>query len=92
MIDLRDSTVLVNNVKEYRAITKIAMKQGFKWASGDPLNRICCHFPTRLEFKRTYQTYYGAWIGCQPRDYPNCMVLIKGVRKLILIRQKGGGQ
>lgn len=44
MIDLRDSTVLVNNVKEYRAITKIAKKQGFRWASGDSLNRICCHF------------------------------------------------
>lgn len=44
MIDLRDSTVLVNNVKEYRVITKIAKKQGFRWASGDSLNRICCHF------------------------------------------------
>lgn len=36
MIDLRDSTVLVNNVKEYRAITKIAKKQGFRWVSGAP--------------------------------------------------------
>lgn len=56
MIDLRDSTVLVNNVKEYRVITKIAKKQGFRWASGDSLNRICCHFPTRLEFNRRYET------------------------------------
>lgn len=30
MIDLRDSTVLVINVKEYRVITKIAKKQGFR--------------------------------------------------------------
>lgn len=27
MIDLRDSTVLVNNVEEYIAVTKIAKKQ-----------------------------------------------------------------
>lgn len=33
MIDLRDSTVLVNNVKEYRAITKIAIEQGFTWGN-----------------------------------------------------------
>lgn len=33
MIDLRDSTVLVNNVKEYRAITKITIEQGFTWAT-----------------------------------------------------------
>lgn len=91
MIDLRDSTVLVNNVEEYIAVTKIAMKQGFKWASGNSLNRVLCDFPTRLEFQKTYQTYYESWPGRQPRDYPNCMVLIKGVRKLILIRQKGGG-
>jgi hypothetical protein len=89
MIDLRDCTVKINNEKEYRAITKMAIKQGFEWASGSSLNNIMCEFPTRLEFKRNHCTYYGAWIGCQPRDYPNCMVLIKGVRKLILIRQKG---
>ena len=37
MIDLRDSTVLVNNVEEYIAVAKIAKKQGFRWASGPPL-------------------------------------------------------
>ena len=29
MIDLRDSTVLVNNIEEYIAVTQIAKKQGF---------------------------------------------------------------
>jgi len=89
MIDLRDSTVLVNNVKEYRVITKIAKKQGFRWASGDSLNRICCHFPTRLEFNRRYETYWNSRRGRCARDYPNCMALFKGVRRLIEIR--GGG-
>lgn len=28
MVDLRDSTVLVNNVEEYIAVAKIAKKQG----------------------------------------------------------------
>ena len=54
MIDLRDSTVLVNNVEEYIAVAKIAKKQGFRWASGAPLNRVFCEFPTRLEFNRKY--------------------------------------
>lgn len=92
MIDLRDCTVKVNNEKEYEVIIKIAMKQGFHWATGDSLSQRFGSTPTRLEFTKDYRTYYGAWPGCQPRDYPNCMVLIKGVRKLILIRQKGGGQ
>lgn len=86
MIDLRDSTVLVNNVKEYRVITKIAKKQGFRWASGDSLNRICCHFPTRLEFNRRYETYWNSRRGRCARDYPKCMALVGGVRSLIMIR------
>jgi hypothetical protein len=45
MVDLRDSTVLVNNVEEYIAVAKIAKKQGFRWASGAPLNRVLCEFP-----------------------------------------------
>lgn len=52
MVDLRDSTVLVNNVEEYIAVAKIAKKQGFRWVSGAPLNRVLCEFPTRLEFSR----------------------------------------
>lgn len=52
MIDLRDSTVLVNNVEEYIAVTKIAKKQGFRWASWAPLSIVLCEFPTRLEFNR----------------------------------------
>ena len=69
MIDLRDSTVLVNNVEEYIAVTKIAKKQGFRWVSGAPLNRVLCEFPTRLEFSK-------------------CMELIKGVRRLIMVRKE----
>ena len=87
MIDLRDSTVLVNNVKEYKAITKIAIEQGFTWATGDSLNRICCHFPTRLEFNRGYETYWSSRRGRCARDYPKCMVLVEGVRRLIMIRK-----
>ena len=78
MIDLRDSTVLVNNVKEYRVITKIAKKQGFRWASRDSLNRICCHFPTRLEFNRRYETYWNSRRG-------RCA---RGMRSLIMIRKE----
>ena len=88
MIDLRDSTVLVNNVKEYRAITKIAKKQSFRWASGDSLNRICCHFPTRLEFNRKYETYWGSSRGRCARDYPRYLDIIKGVRRLIMVRKE----
>lgn len=88
MIELRDSTVLVNNIKEYSAITKIAMKQGFTWASGDSLNKVFCRFPTRLEFRENYYTYYGSSRGRRARDYPECMVLIEGVRRLIMIRKE----
>ena len=88
MIDLRECTVLVHNVKEYRAITKIAMKQGFKWGSGDSLNRIFGCFPTRLEFTRDYHTFHGAWPGSQPHDYPKCTVLMKGVRRIIMNRMR----
>ncbi len=88
MIDLRDSTVLVNNIKEYSAITKIAMKQGFTWASGDSLNKVFCRFPTRLEFRKNYYTYHGSSRGRRARDYPECMVLIEGVRRLIMIRKE----
>lgn len=58
MIDLRDSTVLVNNVEEYIAVTKIAKKQGFRWVSWAPLSIVLCEFPTRLEFNRKYETYW----------------------------------
>lgn len=87
MIDLRDNTVLVNNVEEYKAITKIAMKQGFTWASGNPLNEISCCFPTRLEFNRRYETYWGSSRGRCARDYPKCMALVGGVRSLIMARK-----
>lgn len=86
MVDLRDSTVLVNNVEEYIAVAKIAKKQGFRWASGAPLNRVLCEFPTRLEFNRRYETYWNSRRGRCARDYPNCMALFKGVRRLIEIR------
>lgn len=88
MIDLRDSTVLVNNVEEYIAVTKIAKKQGFRWASGVSLNRVLCEFPTRLEFNRRYETYWGSSRGRYARDYPKCMELIKGVRRLIMVRKE----
>ena len=87
MIDLRDSTVLVNNVEEYKAITKIAIKQGFTWASGDPLNEIRCHFPTRLEFSKRYETYWDSRRGRCARDYPKCMALVGGVRRIIMARK-----
>lgn len=50
MIDLRDSTVLVNNVEEYIAVTKIAKKQGFRWASGAPFkySPLCVSNETRI--------------------------------------------
>lgn len=88
MIDLRDSTVLVNNVEEYIAVTKIAKKQGFRWASGDSLNRICRHFPTRLEFNRRYETYWNSRRGRCARDYPKCMALVGGLRRLIMVRKE----
>lgn len=88
MIDLRDSTVLVNNVKEYVAVTKIAKKQGFRWANGHSLNRVLCEFPTRLEFNRRYETYWGSRRGRCARDYPECMALVGGVRRLIMVRKE----
>ena len=88
MIDLRDSTVLVNNIEEYIAVTKIAKKQGFTWGSGHSLNRILCPFPTRLEFNRKYQTYWGSRCGRCAQDFPECMILIKGVRRLIMLRKE----
>lgn len=88
MIDLRDSTVLVNNIKEYSAITKIAMKQGFTWAFGDSLNKVFCRFPTRLEFNRKYETYWGSSRGRCARDYPRYLDIIKGVRRLIMVRKE----
>lgn len=51
MVDLRDCTVLVHNVEEYRAIAKIAMKQGFKWCSGEELFTYDDqHFPNIIHF------------------------------------------
>lgn len=69
MIDLRDSTVLVNNVEEYIAVTKIAKKQGFRWASWAPLSIVLCEFPTRLEFNRKYETYWGSSRGIGVNHY-----------------------
>lgn len=88
MIDLRDSTVLVNNVEEYIAVTKIAKKQGFRWASGVPLNTVLCEFPTRLEFNRRYETYWGSNSEGCARDYPKCMALVGGLRRLIMVRKE----
>lgn len=88
MIDLRDSTVLVNNVEEYIAVAKIAKKQGFRWVSGAPLNRVLCVFPTRLEFNRRYETYWGSRRGRCTRDYPRYSDIIKGVRRLIMVRKE----
>lgn len=88
MIDLRDSTVLVNNVEEYIAVTKIAKKQGFRWASGASLNIVLCGFPTRLEFNRRYETYWGSNSERCARDYPRYLDIIKGVRRLIMIREE----
>lgn len=87
MIDLRDSTVLVNNVEEYVAVIKIAKKQGFRWASGASLNTVLCEFPTRLEFNRRYETYWDSRRGRCARDYPKCMALVGGVRRLIMTRK-----
>lgn len=88
MIDLRDSTVLVNNVEEYIAVTKIAKKQGFRWASGSPLSMILCEFPTRLEFDKNYETYWNSRRGRCARDYPKCMALVGGLRRLIMVRKE----
>ena len=88
MIDLRDSTVLVNNVEEYIAVTKIAKKQGFRWASWAPLSIVLCEFPTSLEFNRKYEIYWGSSRGRCARDYPRYLDIIKGVRRLIMVRKE----
>ena len=88
MIDLRDSTVLVNNVEEYIAVTKIAKKQGFRWVSGSPLNKVLCEFPTRLEFSRRYETYWNSRRGRCARDY-QCKDIMSTLRCLILKRKEG---
>ena len=82
------STVLVNNVEEYIAVTKIAKKQGFRWASWAPLSIVLCEFPTRLEFNRKYETYWGSSRGRCARDYPRYLDIIKGVRRLIMVRKE----
>lgn len=87
MIDLRDSTVLVNNIEEYRAIAKIAMKQGFKWASGHSLDYIICSFPIKLDFNSCFETRYSCSTDYKrSRDY-TCAELIDGLYKLILARK-----
>ena len=88
MTDLRDCTVLVHDVNEYKAIVRIAKKEGFKWASGSSLDRVLCTFPTRLDFGKDFYVCYESWAGACSRDYPNCMELVRGVEKLILVRQR----
>ncbi len=86
MIDLRECIIQVQNKKEYKAIVKIAMEQGFEWGDGDPLTaEIPRDFPIRLWFTKNYCTYYDSCIGCHTHD---CFTLINGIRKLITIRQK----
>lgn len=88
MIDLRDSTVLVNNVKEYRAITKIAIEQGFTWATGRTLTEILCNFPTRLRFDEQYKVHYNSFADFYERDY-QCKDIVSTLRGLILKRKEG---
>ena len=88
MIDLRDSTVLVNNIKEYSAITKIAMKQGFTWASGRALSEILCNFPTRLRFNEMCKVYYNSSAYFYNRDY-QCKEIVGALRNMILKRKEG---
>lgn len=88
MIDLRDSTVLVNNVKEYRVITKIAKKQGFRWASGYDLTNIFCDFPTRLRFNGECKVYYNSSAYFYNRDY-QCKKIFGALRNMILKRKEG---
>lgn len=78
MIDLRDSTVLVNNVKEYRAITKIAKKQGFRWASGDSLN----------SFNGECKVYYNSSVYFYEHNY-QCRDILNTLGRLILKRKEG---
>ena len=89
MIDLRECTVLVNNEKEYRAITKIAMKQGFAWASGDPLTKMFCGFPTRLRFNKQHEAHYNSFTGYYERDYQCRDILNNTLGSLILKRKEG---
>ena len=88
MIDLRDSTVLVNNVEEYKIITKIAMKQGFTWATGDDLTNIFCGFPTRLRFDEERRVYYNSHIYFYNHDY-QCRDIVSTLGNLILKRKEG---
>lgn len=84
MIDLRDSTVLVNNVEEYIAVTKIAKKQGFRWVSGAPLNKVLCEFPINGECK----VYYNSSAYYYNRDY-KCKEIVGALRNMILKRKEG---
>lgn len=90
MIDLRDSTVLVNNVEEYIAVTKIAKKQGFTWASGQSLDfMFCVSFPTRLRFDSCREVHYNATAYLYySRDY-SCKDVVSNLRNLILKRKEG---
>lgn len=88
MIDLRDSTVLVNNVKEYRAITKIAIEQGFTWATGYDLTNIFCDFPTRLRFNGECKVYYNSSAYFYNHDY-QCKEIFGALRNMILKRKEG---
>lgn len=60
----------------------------FRWASGVSLNTVLCEFPTRLEFNRRYETYWGSNSERCARDYPRYLDIIKGVRSLIMIRKE----
>ena len=87
MISLRDCTVLVNNKAEYKAISKIAKKQGFHWASGDSLDYIVWSFPIKLDFNSCFETRYSCSTDYKrSRDY-TCAELIDGLYKLILARK-----
>ena len=88
MIDLRDSTVLVNNVKEYRAITKIAIEQGFTWATGYALTNIFCSFPTRLRFDGECRVYYNSSAYFYEHNY-QCRDILNTLGRLILKRKEG---
>lgn len=88
MIELRDCIVGVKDEKEYEKVIQIVKEQGCEWNSGDSLNRICCHFPTRLEFNRRYETYWSSRRGRCARDYPKCMALVGGLRRLIMTRKE----
>lgn len=88
MIELRDCIVGVKDEKEYEKVIQIAKEQGCEWNSGDSLDYIYCTFPTRLEFNRKYETYWGSSRGRCARDYPRYLDIIKGVRRLIMVRKE----